>query len=84
MSTDWDKYSSPEETLQRARNPADNGVIQMVVGDVRQVPGLRVEHTPDFPRNRAHTDVYGEKSTEARVKLLRICTWVIPISPQAG
>jgi hypothetical protein len=77
MSTDWEKYATPEETLQRARNPADNIVVLLPVGEVRQVPGQRVEHTPvqaaeDSPGNRAHTDVFGEKTPEARVKFLQI------------
>jgi hypothetical protein len=77
MSTDWEKYATPEETRQRARNPADNIVVSLPAGEVRQVPGQRVEHTPlqpapDSPGNRAHTDVFGEKTPEARVKFLQM------------
>ena len=82
MSTDWDKYSTPEETLRRApRDPSKNEVIKMQVGAVRQVPGQSVDHTP-LAENRAHTDVSGEKDTEARMKLRRICDWAIPLAPE--
>lgn len=79
MSTDWDEYSTPEETRDRARKPAKNAVVGMVVRDVREVPGQRVEHTPDVETdNRAHTDVFGEKVQKTQVKLRRIATIVIP------
>lgn len=79
MSTDWEMYSSPEECRNRARNPVGNAVIQLKVGDVRQIPEQTVEHTPIYQPdaeppniNRAHTDVYGEKDAEVRLKLMRI------------
>jgi hypothetical protein len=79
MSTDWEKYSSPEECRNRARNPTDNAVIQLKVEDVRQIPEQIVEHTPIYQPateppniNRSHTDVYGEKDAEVRLKLMRI------------
>jgi hypothetical protein len=83
MSTDWAKYSTPEETRHRARLPNDNGIVRMKAGDVRGVP-LQVAHTPELGRtglqpNRAHTDVVGEKTTEVRLKLFRLCEWVIRI-----
>ncbi len=78
MSTDWSKYSIPEQTRQRAKNPSRNGVIEMSVKDVRAIPGQRVQHTP-IPSNRAHTDVLGEKDEESRVKFLRISRWAIPL-----
>ncbi len=79
MSTDWNKYSTPEETLKRARIPSKNAVIQMQVGDVRKIPGQQVQHTP-LPDNRAHTDVLGEKDRdpEVRIKFRRIFNWAIP------
>lgn len=80
MSTDWEKYSTPEKTRQRARgNPLDYGVLQMECASVRGVP-LNVQHSPDMERsNRAHTDVIGEKTAEVRIKLSRISGWAIPI-----
>ena len=79
MSTDWEKYSSPAECRNRARNPRDNAVIQLKVEDIRQVPEQTVAHTPIYQPdaeppnlNRAHTDVYGEKDAEVRLKLMRV------------
>lgn len=79
MSTDWSKWSSPQETLARAKEPAVNAVMQLSVGDVRSIRPLTVEHSPvqpqpilDLPGNRAHTDVIGKKDQEVRLKLLRI------------
>ena len=45
MSTDWAKYRTPAQTLAAARIPNDNGVIRLIVGQVRQIP-LQVTHTP--------------------------------------
>lgn len=79
MSTDWNKYSTPSETQKRAIDPSMNGVIQLVVGDVREIPQQKVVHTPNRERNnRAHTDVFGEKDTEARLKFKRISSWIVP------
>ena len=76
MSTDWAQYSTADQTRGRGRNPADNGVVRMHVGSVRGLPGQKVEHTPE-PTNRAHTDVFGEKDEEVRLKFVRICSWAI-------
>ncbi len=81
MSTDWCKYSTPEQTRDRGKVPADNSVISLPVSGVRSIPGLTVVHSPippgtPNPPNRAHTDVHGvtgANKTEARVKLQRIC-----------
>jgi hypothetical protein len=79
MSTDWNKYSLPEDTLARAKIPSDNAVISMGVGDVRSIPGQVVLHTP-CSQNRAHSDVIGDKKTnaEVRIKFTRIYKIVIP------
>ena len=58
----------------------DNAVIRLMADDVRCIPDQTVVHTPDLAtRNRAHTDVFGEKSTEARLKFSRIYKLVIPL-----
>jgi hypothetical protein len=81
MSTDWAKYTHPEETRSRGRSPEDNAIIQMLVRKVRLIPGQKVAHTPDLVTpNRAHSDVFGEKTTEARLKFSRIFEIVIPFS----
>ena len=76
MSTDWQKYSTAEETRARAKVPLKNGVISLVSGGVRTC-GMSVEHAP-ISNNRAHTEVIGEKTTEVRFKLLRLAQWVLP------
>jgi hypothetical protein len=89
MSVDWSKYSCPEGTRQRAKTPNDNGVIALNVGRIRAEVELEVEHDPvqervindapgsSIPANRAHSEVLGEKSTERRLKLVRIHSIVI-------
>ena len=79
MSTDWSRYSTAHETRERARRPGDNAVVQMITGEVRQVPGQHVQHSP-VPANRAHTDVRGEKDEQARVLLGRLAAVVLPLS----
>lgn len=94
MSMDWCKYSSPEDARQRARVPADNGIVKLNVGVVRLIPLQEVEHTPE-PGNRAHTEVFGPKSPndvpnedasgrmtalEVRVRLRDAAEWVIKAS----
>ncbi len=78
MSTDWDKYSTPEETRQRARVPNENAVIAFVVREVRGIPGQSVEHAP-LPENRAHTNVTGEKGAQVRLMLMRLYRTVLPL-----
>lgn len=79
MSTDWSKYSTPQETRDRRRTPADNAVISLHVGSVRAMPGQTVTHSP-LPENRAHTDVMGQKKDEeARMRFVRIARFVLAI-----
>jgi hypothetical protein len=80
MSTDWEKYSTPVATRNRARRPEDNGVISFNAGQVRAISGLTVNHSPDLEScNRAHTDIRGEKTPEVRLKLQRIFKLIISI-----
>ena len=79
MSTDWQKYATPQETRRRETQAECNAVVSLHVGSVRELPEQRVEHTPDVKReNRAHTDVFGEKDEEIRMKLRRIAEVVVP------
>ncbi len=82
MSTDWSKYSTPIETQKRVelhkKNPNNYGVISMNVGKVRQVDKQTVEHRPVID-NRGHTEVIGEKTTEARYHFLSIIKWEIAL-----
>jgi hypothetical protein len=85
MSTDWNKYSTPQETKNRGKKPEQNGVVKMLVQDVRNIDELIVRHTPDIPnKNRAHTDVFGPKDEERRTKLRRIYSWVTGFAIQGN
>jgi hypothetical protein len=79
MSTDWNKYSTPEETRNRVYKDKPTwkgGVIQMVAGEVRKIPNQVVQHAP-LTDNRAHTNVKGRKDTQVRYLFMRSWTWVI-------
>ncbi len=69
MSVDWQKYSTPQETRARARDPSANIVIEFLAGAVRKIPNQTVVHTPDADRyNRAHTDIRGEKKRPVEIR----------------
>ncbi len=81
LSTDWSKYSTSEESRLKAKKPEENRIIQMNVGDVREVP-LKVQHNPSVKfNNRAHTDVFGlvgipkSELNEKRMKLSSFSIW---------
>jgi len=86
MSTDWEKYSTPEQTKQRAPKPNLNGVVHFIAGNLRNLT-LSVIHSPINPNppikaNQAHTDVKGnnkpiEKDEEIRLKLHDEFEWDI-------
>lgn len=82
MSVDWEKYSSPDDTRQRAKVPQDNAVICLPVVGIRAINKLNVKHTPQAT-NRAHADVIGfqegEDITEMRVGLLSASIVVISL-----
>jgi hypothetical protein len=56
MSVDWEKYSTPFEARNRAKDPQKNGVITLVAKNVRNIEGLKVEHDP-IDDNQAHSEV---------------------------
>jgi hypothetical protein len=84
MSVDWDKYSTQEETKQRAKRPDENAVISLIVGAVRKIDDLDVKHTPEA-NNRAHSEVdlpnSREELNKVRLLLYRVAQIVIPLSP---
>jgi tRNA/tmRNA/rRNA uracil-C5-methylase (TrmA/RlmC/RlmD family) len=82
MSTNWAKYSTLAQTREGARHPASAyRVVKMVVGVVRQIPGQTVEHTPDWEnKNRAHTDVWGDKDDEEVRVLFGRAASLIPLN----
>ena len=71
MSTDWQKYFTPEQTIARARQPTANIIIEFLTGAVRKIPNQLVINTPEVD-NRAHTDVFGEKTVEVRERFMQI------------
>ena len=81
MSTDWDKHSTPQETRYRevGLSPDEFAVVSLPVAEMRDL-GQIVEHDP-LPENRAHTNVVGDKRTEVRLNLARMCQVVIAIKP---
>ncbi len=85
ISMDWESYSTPKESLARARKPLDNGIISFVAGQLRSL-SLAVIHSPDIIlNNRAHTDVKGldakkpDEKTETRLKMCGLYSWEVPI-----
>jgi len=88
MSVDWSKYSTPEETRQRCREPLENAVVSLPVLKVRGIKGLDVKHapvTPPEPPNRAHSNVLGIPAsgvqlTKTRLLLLDISSVLIGLS----
>ena len=88
MSTDWSKYSTPKEALNRptTRYPEGDrtkthGIISFIVEKVREIDGIKVLHAPRS-YNIAHTHICGippqdPTKTEVRSKLARIYTFEI-------
>jgi hypothetical protein len=69
MSVFWEKYAAPEDAVADF-DPGRDWVVALVAGKIRMIDRLAVEHTPTA-RSQAHSDVYGEKTTEVRVMLRR-------------
>ena len=84
MSVEWAKYATPEQTRSRSDRhpPTAYGIVAMVTGVVRAIPGQRVEHEP-LPENQAHSEVFGEKDEEARMGLLRAARRVLGFDPNS-
>jgi hypothetical protein len=79
LSVDWDKYSTPDQTRNRAKQPTDNAVLRMIVANIRQLE-VSVVHVP-LLENQAHSEVkLPENHTEVRLKLSRIATIAIPVT----
>ena len=80
LSVDWSKYATPQEAKDRARVPADNGIVGFQAGPMR-AQGHEVEHTPE-QNNRAHSSVRGEEP-KVRVILSRIAQWIPEFGPES-
>ena len=82
MSTNWSQYSEPKDLMKSK----DSSVGRFIVGEVRAVDPLTVEHDP-VEDNRAHTHILGmpqknnvtPKKTEIREKLQELFEWEIEI-----
>lgn len=67
MSTDWNKYSTAEESRRRSPRPSDFGIARFCVANIRALT-LTVAHSPrDW--DQAHSDVTGIGDEEIRMKL---------------
>ena len=58
MSTDWEKYSTPEESRARAARPELTGIVTLIAGVVRSIDGMDALHAPET-NNRAHSNIVG-------------------------
>lgn len=75
MSTDWENYSTPEESRNRAAQPERNGILALVAVTIRSIEPLEVGHEPTRT-NRAHSSVHGlgasdDMSTKVRRTRIR-------------
>lgn len=82
MSADWERYSTPTTSICRAKRPIDNGIVSLLVKNIRDM-NLEVIHKPS-EKNRAHSIVKGktkkiQDDPEVRLKLRKISVWEINI-----
>lgn len=88
MSTDWNKYCTPSETLNRFEDGKKRFVVSLEVNKIKKIPFQRIQHSPILKTdeslgNRAHTDVFwdiGEDNNlkvEIRFKYMQIYVWEI-------
>lgn len=75
MSAHWQRYCTPQRARSKAKVPADNGIVSLRTGSVRDIP-LEVSHTPS-QNDRSHTTVMGEKTAAVRVKLWKLANWEV-------
>lgn len=76
MSTDWEAYSTMQESRSRAKDPKVNSIISLIAGNVRSL-NLSVDHAPE-ENNRSHTNIKGI-NVEVRLKLAdqKMFSWEI-------
>jgi len=68
-SVDWDRYSTPQETLCRFKKDSDWGVIKIQAEYARSVEGQQVLHKPSH-KHQAHSEIIGEKIMKIRDDLV--------------
>lgn len=86
MSTNWNKYSTPDLLINVATIPNDNAVVQFHVQKVREIGSLLVKHAP-LPNNRSHSHIIGipkkgQLKTKVRAKLQEIYEWTIQFNSE--
>ena len=80
ISVDWEKYSTPEASKQRAKNPEFICIAAIQASKVRSLEALDVKHAPSIA-NRAHSNIIGlnlaakAKRTKIRLKLAEYAHW---------
>lgn len=67
LSTQWDKYSTPEKCKNSPKEPFKNGVGKFDVGAVRKLQ-FNVNHSPST-NNRSHSDISEVSEEQHRVQL---------------
>lgn len=94
ISTDWEKYSTAAQTRSRPGGGERFAVIRMVAGEVREIEGMTVVHSPvqnvsGQVDNQAHTSIFGLEASLGTIELghkervrtqlaQRFNTWEIP------
>ena len=76
LSVGWEKHTTANKLLKRARSPSETGVVEFAAGPVRE-DGHTVVHSPS-QCNRAHSSIRGNQP-DVRVTLSRIARWKINI-----
>ena len=93
LSSDWNKYSTAEETRERIgkqkkgngefKKSTDYYVVSFLVSDIlKTIPNQQVIHDPiqdepNQPDNRSHTQIFGDKDEEVRLKMVDMAKWEI-------
>lgn len=87
MSCDWTKYSTPQQSIDRAKEQARKkgntvefaGVVCFICGRLRS-GGFDVQHRPR--EYQAHCEVYGEDNPENRIMISRASEgWSLKLVP---
>jgi hypothetical protein len=78
VSVEWERYSDADKCKSHSMLSSEVGVVQLVVGEVRHIDQLKVEHRPE-PEHAEHSLILGEHldrdAKEAKVELANICVW---------
>ncbi|KKL89501.1 hypothetical protein LCGC14_1914060 [marine sediment metagenome] len=93
LSTDWNKYASPEDTLMRRIEASleKNGIIELNISNLRNLIQennfpMMIRHAPEIipPVNRAHSLIEGIhkiNKTKIKRKLSKIAHWAPNMKP---